>query len=132
MRLGNLWAKYGSGSTLVPTESEDLFIFGVTEDSRDVRFGYLFCALPGATSDGLAFGAQAAAKGAQAIAISEEAPADALGLSEYERQKIVVLRVPDIRGFHARLVAHFHPGRPTTIAAVTGTNGKTSTVSFVR
>jgi len=132
MRLGTLWAKYGSGSPLVPAETEDLFIFGVTEDSRDVRFGYLFCALPGATSDGLAFCPQAAAKGAQAIAVSEEVPADALGLSEYERQKIVVLRVPDVRGFHARLAAHFHPGRPSTIAAVTGTNGKTSTVSFVR
>lgn len=132
MKLGDLWTKFGDGSKLVPAESEDLFILGVTEDSRDVRFGYVFCALPGSTSDGLAFCPQAAAKGAQAIAISDEASVEALGLSEYERHKIVVLRVPDVRGFHARLAAHFHPARPSTIAAVTGTNGKTSTVSFVR
>jgi UDP-N-acetylmuramoyl-L-alanyl-D-glutamate--2,6-diaminopimelate ligase len=131
MRLGDLWAKYGSGSKL-SVEIGDLFIFGVADDSRDVRFGNLFCALPGTASDGLAFCPQAAAKGAQAIAVSTNAPNEALGLSEYERQKIVVLRVPDIRGFYARVAAHFHPGRPTTIAAVTGTNGKTSTVSFVR
>jgi UDP-N-acetylmuramoyl-L-alanyl-D-glutamate--2,6-diaminopimelate ligase len=131
MRLGDLWAKYGSGLNL-SAETEALFIFGVTDDSRDVRFGYLFCALPGTASDGLAFCPQAAAKGAQAIAVSTSASDEALGLSEYERRKIVVLRVPDIRGFYARVAAHFHPGRPSTIAAVTGTNGKTSTVSFVR
>jgi UDP-N-acetylmuramoyl-L-alanyl-D-glutamate--2,6-diaminopimelate ligase len=132
MRLGDLWAKYGDGSMLASAETEDLFVFGVTDDSRDVRFGYVFCALPGTASDGLAFCPQAAAKGAQAIAVSEETPDEALGLSEYERGKIIVLRVSDIRGFHARIAAHFHPGRPSTIAAVTGTNGKTSTVSFLR
>jgi len=133
MRLGDLWAKHGDG-TLRPdsTATRDLFIFGVTEDSRDVRYGALFCALPGATEDGLAFCPQAASKGAQAIAVPEGTRDEALGLSEYEREKIVVLRVRDVRGFYARLAADFHPGRPGTIAAVTGTNGKTSTVCFLR
>jgi UDP-N-acetylmuramyl tripeptide synthase len=45
---------------------------------------------------------------------------------------MVVLRVKDIRGFYARVAADFYPGRPGTIAAVTGTNGKTSTVCFLR
>ncbi|MFB3905659.1 MAG: UDP-N-acetylmuramoyl-L-alanyl-D-glutamate--2,6-diaminopimelate ligase [Acidobacteriota bacterium] len=133
MRLGDLWAKHGRG-TLQPdsVETKELFIFGVTDDSRDVRYGYLFCALPGAKENGLAFCSQAAAKGAQAIAVPEGTRDDAIGLNEYEREKIVVLRVPDIRGFYARLAADFHPGRPGLIAAVTGTNGKTSTVCFLR
>ncbi|MBE0614195.1 MAG: UDP-N-acetylmuramoyl-L-alanyl-D-glutamate--2,6-diaminopimelate ligase [Burkholderiales bacterium] len=133
MRLADLWAKHGE-STLQPEspEKDDLFIFGVTDDSRDVRRGYLFCALPGITEDGLAFCSQAAAKGAQAIAVPEGTRDEALGLSEYEREKIVVLRVRDIRGFYARLAAEFHCGRPATIASVTGTNGKTSTVCFLR
>ena len=133
MRLGDLWAKHGSG-TLRPDSAatKDLFIFGVTDDSRDVRYGYLFCALPGTAADGLAFCAQAAAKGAQAIAVPEGTRDEALGLNEYEREKIVVLRVRDIRGFYARLAADFHSGRPVTIASVTGTNGKTSTVCFLR
>ena len=133
MRLGDLWATHGGG-TLQPDSAatKDLFIFGVTDDSRDVRYGYLFCALPGTTEDGLAFCSQAAAKGAQAIAVPETTRDEALGLNEYERAKIVVLRVRDIRGFYARLAAAFHPGRPGTIAAVTGTNGKTSTVCFLR
>lgn len=133
MRLGDLWAKHGGG-TLQPDSdaTKNLFIFGVADDSRDVRHGDLFCALPGTTEDGLAFCAQAAAKGAQAIAVPEGTRDEALGLNEYEREKIVVLRVRDIRGFHARLAADFHPGRPGTIASVTGTNGKTSTVCFLR
>jgi UDP-N-acetylmuramyl-tripeptide synthetase len=133
MRLGDLWAKHGGGALRPDSaETNDLFIFGVTDDSRDVRYGYLFCALPGTTEDGLAFCSQAAAKGAQAIAVAEGTLDEALGLSEYEREKIVVLRVRDIRGFYARLAADFHPGCPGTIASVTGTNGKTSTVCFLR
>jgi UDP-N-acetylmuramoyl-L-alanyl-D-glutamate--2,6-diaminopimelate ligase len=133
MRLGDLWAKHGDG-TLRPdsAETKDLFIFGVTDDSRDVRYGTLFCALPGTAVDGLAFCSQAAAKGAQAIAVPEGTRDEALGLNEYEREKIVVLRVRDVRRFYARLAADFHSGRPVTIASVTGTNGKTSTVCFLR
>ena len=133
MRLAELWAKHGGGTRRPDSAAtKDLFIFGVTDDSRDVRHGYLFCALPGSKEDGLGFCAQAAAKGAQAIAVADGTGDEALGLSEYEREKIVVLRVRDIRGFYARLAADFHPGRPGTIASVTGTNGKTSTVCFLR
>lgn len=134
MRLGDLWTKHHGDGDLQPEsgETKDLFIFGVTDDSRDVRYGYLFCALPGVREDGLAFCSQAAAKGAQAIAVPAGTRDDALGLNEYERARIVVLRVRDIRGFYARLAADFHRGRPSTIAAVTGTNGKTSTVCFLR
>jgi UDP-N-acetylmuramoyl-L-alanyl-D-glutamate--2,6-diaminopimelate ligase len=133
MRLGDLWARHHSG-TIQPdsAETNDLFIFGVSDDSRDVRYGYLFCALPGVRENGLAFCAQAAARGAQAIAVPEGTCDEALGLNEYERKKIVVLRVRDIRGFYARLASDFHPGHPGTMAAVTGTNGKTSTVCFLR
>lgn len=133
MKLGDLWTKHGRGTLRPDTAgTKELFIFGVTDDSRDVRYGYLFCALPGVRENGLAFCPQAAAKGAQAIAVPEDTCDQALGLNEYEREKIVVLRVPDLRGFYARLAADFHPGRPGTIAAVTGTNGKTSTVCFLR
>src|SRR5512141_3455155 len=129
MRLGDLWAKHGAG-TLQPdsAQTNELYLFGVTDDSRDVRYGYLFCALPGTTVEGLRFCSQAAAKGAQVVAVPEGTRDEALGLSEYERDKIVVLKVRDVRGFYARLAAEFHSGRPATMAAVTGTNGKTSTV----
>jgi UDP-N-acetylmuramoyl-L-alanyl-D-glutamate--2,6-diaminopimelate ligase len=133
MRLDELWVKHGGGEPWPDSaETKDLLIFGVTDDSRDVRHGYLFCALKGTKDHGLAFCSQAAAKGAQAIAVAEGTRDEDLGLNEYERAKIVVLRVRDIRGFYARLAADFHSDRPVTIASVTGTNGKTSTVCFLR
>jgi UDP-N-acetylmuramoyl-L-alanyl-D-glutamate--2,6-diaminopimelate ligase len=133
MRLGDLWAKHGVGALRPDSAAtNDLFIFGVTDDSRDVRFGYLFCALPGTTENGLAFCSQAAAKGAQAIAVAQDTRDEALGLSEFEREKVVVLRVPNVRKFYACVAAEFHSGRPLIIASVTGTNGKTSTVCFLR
>ena len=133
MRLADLWAKHGDGLALQgPPDAGDLFIFGVTDDSRDVRYGYLFCALPGSKEHGLAFCAQAAAKGAQAIAVAADTRDEALPLSEFEREKVVVLRVADVRGFYARVAAEFHGGRPARLASVTGTNGKTSTVCFLR
>ena len=133
MKLGDLLAKYSIGTLQTDSaETNDLFIFGVTDDSRDVRFGYLFCALPGTTENGLAFCAQAAAKGAQAIAVPQDTRDEALGLSEFERGKVIVLHVPNVREFYARVAAEFHSGRPATIASVTGTNGKTSTVCFLR
>ena len=133
MKLADLWAKHGGGTLQpYPSEANDLFIFGVTDDSRDVRYGYLFCALPGTAENGVAFCTQAAAKGAQAIAVPQGTSDEALGLNEFEREKVVILRVPNVREFYARVAAEFHSGRPATIASVTGTNGKTSTVCFLR
>lgn len=133
MRLSDLCAQFlGRNVQDGLAVAQDLFIFGVTDDSRDVRFGYIFCAIPGTASNGLEYCANAAAKGAQAIVVPDETPEDVLGLSDYERAKIVVLKVPDVRRFYASLAAHFHPARPSTLVAVTGTNGKTSTVSFLR
>ena len=99
MRLGDLLAKHPS-VTMQPdsAETKDLFIFGVTEDSRDVRYGFLFCALPGVNEDGLAYCPQAAARGAQAIAVPEGTRDEALGLNEYEREKIAVCDVLLVAG----------------------------------
>lgn len=133
MKLLALWDRYCPGPPPADLAARpDLTLFGVSEDSRDVRFGYLFCAIPGTRVNGLDFCAQAAAKGAQAIAVPAGTPPERLGLSDYEREKIAILPVPDVRQLYARLAAAYHPGRPGTLAAVTGTNGKTSTVGFLR
>src|SRR5450759_4257155 len=118
MRLGDLWAKHGGGALRPDSaETKDLFIFGVTDDSRDVRYGYLFCALPGTTEDGVAFCAQAAAKGAQAIAVPEGTRDEALGLNEYERanrSSSLAHEFPDF-AIHVRSQ---HGGRDVPVACV--------------
>jgi UDP-N-acetylmuramoyl-L-alanyl-D-glutamate--2,6-diaminopimelate ligase len=127
MRLAELLPDH-----LVPRSYADLTVFGVTDDSREVRFGFVFCALPLASGNAVKHCAQAASRGAQVIIVPEGTPDDALGLSDFEKTKVVVLRHPKVQSLYARLVARFHSGRPAFLAAVTGTNGKSSTVSFIR
>jgi UDP-N-acetylmuramoyl-L-alanyl-D-glutamate--2,6-diaminopimelate ligase len=84
----------------------------------------LFVALPGSNADGMAFAADAAARGAVAILAGEAASAGDLSAP--------VLRVRDPRQALAHIAARLCPQQPETVAAVTGTNGKTSVAAFLR
>jgi UDP-N-acetylmuramoyl-L-alanyl-D-glutamate--2,6-diaminopimelate ligase len=104
----------------------DPVIAGLTLDSRKVKPGYLFAALAGSHQDGAAFVADAVDRGAVAILT---APGAMLPLLD---QGIVVLRDDNPRRRVALMAAKFSDLQPATIAAVTGTNGKSSTVHFLR
>jgi UDP-N-acetylmuramoyl-L-alanyl-D-glutamate--2,6-diaminopimelate ligase len=97
---------------------------GVTADSRAVKRGDVFVAIPGAKADGMTFAAQAAAAGAAAI-VGERAPA-ALPAGA------VFVQVENARHALALAAARIYPRQPSTIAAVTGTSGKTSVAAFTR
>jgi UDP-N-acetylmuramoyl-L-alanyl-D-glutamate--2,6-diaminopimelate ligase len=99
-------------------------IAGVTADSRKVQKGFLFVAIPGTKADGTQFALQAAAAGATAIA-AEQKPA---GLSG----NVVFVAVKNARRALALAAAGFYTRQPKTIAAVTGTSGKTSVAAFTR
>jgi len=109
--------------------SLDPEIAGITADSRQVKPGFLFAALRGTQRDGRAFAAEAAAKGAAAILTDD---ADALPLDPEIRQRVAVITDPDPQRRLALLAARFYARQPHTIAAVTGTNGKTSVAHFTR
>lgn len=94
-------------------------IAGITPDSRAVREGFLFAALPGAKADGETFIPQAEKMGAAAVLARPGA---------VTRLPLVADAEPRRRLSH--MAARFHPGQPETIAGVTGTNGKTSTAVF--
>jgi UDP-N-acetylmuramoyl-L-alanyl-D-glutamate--2,6-diaminopimelate ligase len=99
---------------------------GLASDSRDVKPGYLFAALPGSKADGGEFIADAVKRGAIAVLARPElsARADALGV------RFIGDENPRLR--LARVAAEFFGVQPKTIAAVTGTNGKTSVAVFLR
>jgi UDP-N-acetylmuramoyl-L-alanyl-D-glutamate--2,6-diaminopimelate ligase len=99
-------------------------VAGLTADSREVRPGFLFAALPGTRADGSTFVAQALGKGAAAIL----APTAAV-LPEVA---VPVLRHDSPRKALALMAARFYGGQPRTAVAITGTNGKTSVAAFVR
>ncbi len=105
------------------TAIKETDITGLTCDSRKVVPGFLFAAIPGGTVDGRAFINDAIKKGAGAIL----AP---VGTVSETAISLVVSENP--RRSYALMASRFFAKQPTTIAAVTGTNGKTSVVSFVR
>ena len=99
----------------------DPLIEGVTADSRKVKQGYLFAALPGAKADGREYVALALAAGAAAVIADTPIPAEA-----------PVIVVGDARRAYALAAANFWGAQPATCVAVTGTNGKTSVATFCR
>lgn len=122
MRLGELMRAASCGALAY----EHIEISGLTADSRAVRPGMVFAALPGARADGRGFIADAVARGAAAILAPEgtvlpaEAPARPL------------LTSPDPRRALALMAAAFYGAQPACVVAITGTNGKTSSVDFLR
>jgi UDP-N-acetylmuramoyl-L-alanyl-D-glutamate--2,6-diaminopimelate ligase len=97
---------------------------GVTSDSRKVKLGDVFVAVPGTKADGLSFAAQAVAAGAVAIVGEGSAPALPAGA--------VFAKVDNARRALSVIAARIYPRQPKVIAAVTGTSGKTSVAAFTR
>lgn len=121
MKLGEL---AGAGRAL-PDAAVQVDITGLTADSREVRSGFVFAALPGTQMDGAAFIPQALAAGAAAILITK-------GSEAANDWSVPVIEDDDPRRALALMAARFYGRQPEIIVGVTGTNGKTSVVSFVR
>jgi len=98
-------------------------VSGLAADSRAVRPGDLFFALAGTKTDGARFAHAAIAAGAVAVAGSV-APIDKLPVP------FVILS--NARRALALAASRLFPRQPPTIAAVTGTSGKTSVAAFTR
>jgi UDP-N-acetylmuramoyl-L-alanyl-D-glutamate--2,6-diaminopimelate ligase len=103
-------------------------IVGISADSRTVRPGFLFAALPGTRQDGRAFAAEAVTRGAVAILTDSAARLALPG----NGPTAAILTDPKPHRRLAVIAARFFGRQPRTITAVTGTNGKTSVVHFTR
>jgi UDP-N-acetylmuramoyl-L-alanyl-D-glutamate--2,6-diaminopimelate ligase len=101
-------------------------IAGLAVDSRAVKPGDVFFALAGAKADGARFLAQAIAAGAVAVVVDQQAPPSAAAAA------VPHVRIAHARRALARAAARLYPRQPVTIAAVTGTSGKTSVAAFTR
>jgi UDP-N-acetylmuramoyl-L-alanyl-D-glutamate--2,6-diaminopimelate ligase len=117
----------------------DVDITGLTADSRLVEPGYLFAALPGsiagAGTDGRNYIADAIARGARVVlappgtALDDGPPGASPGAA---LSRVQILTDANPRRRLALLAARFHGPQPDTVAAVTGTNGKSSVAGFTR
>jgi len=102
----------------------DLSVFGVevtdlAYDARAVTPGALFFCIPGQTADGHDFAGEAVERGAAALVVERR-------LDELDVPQLIV---PSVRAAMGPAAAEFfgHPSDVLEIAAVTGTNGKTTT-----
>jgi UDP-N-acetylmuramoyl-L-alanyl-D-glutamate--2,6-diaminopimelate ligase len=119
MRLRELF----SDDAVMGAGAVELAVAGLAVDSRAVKPGDLFFALAGAKTDGARFIDQAIASGAVAIAGERPPQADL---------RVPFVATPNPRRALALAAAKFYPRQPKTIAAVTGTSGKTSVAAFAR
>ncbi len=121
--MSALWTSDEVARALSPIAMSAAFeASGVTFDSRAVTDGDIFFALPGETTDGHAFVANALSRGAAVAVVSREM----MGAADR------LIRVPDTM---KALVALGHAGRKRStarIASVTGSVGKTSTKDALR
>ncbi len=124
MLLSELVAELADRPALRPVRAAagDPDLVGITHDSRAVRPGWLFCCVPGATTDGHDHAPAAVAAGATALLV--ERP---LGLGVAE---VLVSSVRAAMGPAAAALAG-HPSDRLDVVGVTGTNGKTTTVHLL-
>ena len=120
MKLANLLPSEADYDARFTTQE----ISGIAVDSRKVKPGDLFVAVPGTKADGLQFVADACAAGASAV-LAEHPPATL-------PPDVALIIVANARRALALSAARFFPRQPATIAAVTGTSGKTSVAAFTR
>jgi len=127
-RAGEVWAGMRLWQVMAGTEvhgprASDPEITLLTCDSREVVPGALFFALPGEKQDGRLFADEAVRRGAAAVLAEGEVDcAPALALRARSARRAMAIAAHNFYG---------HPGEGLSLAAVTGTNGKTTVTYLV-
>ncbi len=116
MRLSDLIGHNGTAS--------EIDIRGLTADSRAVEPGYLFAALSGTRAQGADFIGDAISQGAVAVLAEPTVT--------FDPSQAYLVADSNPRRRLALMAAQFFDAQPETVVAVTGTNGKSSIVEFVR
>src|SRR5258708_22190579 len=121
MSTSLMWLLHGI-ATVPNIESRD--VVDLTLDSREVRSGSLFFALPGRTVHGLKFAAEAAARGAGVVLWEPSADVTLPKLPA----TVFAAAIPGLTGLVGRIADRFFnwPSSQLRITGITGTNGKTT------
>ena len=122
MKLRDLFSDEAEIDAKFDPQAETTAVTGLAVDSRVVKKGDLFFALSGSKTDGARFIDAAVASGAVAIA----------GDHPPSRISVPFVATSNPRRALALAAAKFYALQPATIAAVTGTSGKTSVAAFTR
>ena len=102
-----------------PYKLSNIYVKGLSSDTRKIKKGDLFFALKGSKTNGEKFIRQALKKGACAIVSSKEI-----------KEKSKIIKVNNVREYLGKICSKFYAKKPKNIIAVTGTNGKSSVADF--
>ena len=105
-------------------------VTGLSVDSRAVKDGHLFVALPGTRVHGGEFIQYALRMGAIAVLTDREGAR--IAKAELAEADVALVLAEDPRQALAYAAALWFGRQPETVVAVTGTNGKTSVATFTR
>ncbi|MDY7228666.1 UDP-N-acetylmuramoyl-L-alanyl-D-glutamate--2,6-diaminopimelate ligase [Hyalangium rubrum] len=117
MKLTDVLA--GCGAEQISGGRSSVDVTGVTQDSRRVKAGDLFVAVPGTKEDGAQYVGEAVSRGAVAVLSEKPVPSS----------QVPFFKVSSSRKALALIAANFYgrPAQQLTLLGVTGTNGKTTT-----
>lgn len=101
---------------------QGVMVHGIAQDHRRMARGDLFVAIKGTHHDGAQFIDDAIAHGASAVVTQNSSSVTSVPVLHHDNTRLVA----------ARVASHFYAPHPASIMAVTGTNGKTSVVEYVR
>ena len=101
-------------------------------DSRKVSYGSLFVAIKGFASDGHDYIATAIGKGARVI-VFEDQQAYERQTASLDMEGVIAVQTESSRHAMAIIAANFYdnPSHKLTLVGITGTNGKTTTVTLL-
>ena len=108
------------------TSSKNINVSGVSANSKKVKKGMMFAAVNGYKETGMSYIEEVFSQGISTILCEEK------DIKKIEKKAINILVCKDIRKALGRIAKKFYPKQPKNIVAVTGTNGKTSIVDFLR
>ena len=121
-----------SGASIVEG-SGSIDITSICSDSRKVTAGAAFIAVKGFASDGHDYIPMALGKGARVIVYEDQKRFDSLGLHPEQTEGAVFVKTDSARHTLAIMAANFYdnPSEKLTLVGITGTNGKTTTVTLL-
>ncbi|MBQ8812492.1 MAG: UDP-N-acetylmuramoyl-L-alanyl-D-glutamate--2,6-diaminopimelate ligase [Bacteroidales bacterium] len=117
---------------IVVKGNDRIEVSAICDDSRKVSFGSLFVAVKGFAADGHEYIARAIGKGARVIVYEDQEATD-FQLAAIDTEGIVLVKAESSRHALAIIAANFYdnPSEKLTLVGITGTNGKTTTVTLL-
>lgn len=121
----------GSGCTVVKSCGH-IEVNAICDDSRKVTHGSLFVAVKGFTADGHEYISRAIGKGARVIVYEDQAALD-FQIANVDTDGIILVKAESSRHALAIMASNFYgnPSEKLVLVGITGTNGKTTTVTLL-